>query len=191
MPFNKQELSELSKPYLKISWWVSITHTIMCHLDMPGVGNTGFGVEESKSILRHSIFGEIKKWFPDAEGDPPTAKSFTEVAVSAIKGSNHLVSQSGDHSDQFQTLICCRSLRISLIPEVSEQLKLCCLLFKMPESSNAPYELINLNCGWVLCASLWCNSSELELQPWIPYAATLTSALSSEKFPSSCHFPSL
>lgn len=35
MPLNKEELSELSKLYLKISCWISITDKIICHLDMP------------------------------------------------------------------------------------------------------------------------------------------------------------
>lgn len=28
-------------------------------------------MEQIKSVLRHSIFGEIRKPFPDAEHDPP------------------------------------------------------------------------------------------------------------------------
>lgn len=104
-----------------------------------------------------------------------------------------------NHSDQFQTLICCSSLRISVILKVSEQLKqaayylkclkLVVLLMNFYKLNQTWF--IHFNCGCFLCASLWYNTSELELQTWIPSATALTFVLSSEKFPSWCHFPSL
>lgn len=50
-------------------------------------------MEEIKPIVRHSIFREIKKQFPDVKHDSPQPNPSLEEALSALKSSSHPVTR--------------------------------------------------------------------------------------------------
>lgn len=73
-------------------------------------------MEEIKSVLRHSTFGEIKQWFADVEHDPLQSNSSLKWFYQLSRVQVTQLSDQRNHSDHFQTLLC-RSSLILVIPK--------------------------------------------------------------------------